>query len=131
MTSQPSSEHDQATILATHHQLLASFARADATGVAAFYTPGGQLLPPYSTAIRGQAAIQAFWQGCLDMGIGLLQRKPSEVDLLPETANELGTYRLYGRNGKLIDVGNYVVIWKQQAEHWKIHRDIWTSSLPA
>jgi ketosteroid isomerase-like protein len=130
MTSQPTVENVATAITAIHHQLMASFAQQDAAGVAMVYAEDGQVLPAYSAAILGQAAIQAFWQGCIDMGIGMLQREPAEVDLLYETANEVGTYKLYGRNGKVIDIGKYIVIWKQQAGKWKIHRDIWTSNLP-
>jgi ketosteroid isomerase-like protein len=130
MTSQSISEHAQVAISAAHHELMASFAQRNAASVAAVYAVDGQLLPAYSAAISGQAAIQAFWLGCLDMGISLLQRRPAEVALLGETANEVGNYVLYGRNGKVIDIGKYVVIWKQQHGQWKIHRDIWTSNLP-
>mgnify|MGYP000662679473 CR=1 FL=1 len=87
-------------------------------------------MPVYSAAIRGQAAIQAFWQGCFDMGIGSLERKPSKVDLLGSTANEVGTYALYRRTSLLVDMGKYIVIWKRQHRQWKIYRDIWTSNLP-
>jgi ketosteroid isomerase-like protein len=130
MTSQPTSEHAQAAISAAHQELMASFASGDAAGVGAVYAGAAQLLPAYSAAIAGQGAIQAFWQGCLDMGICSLQRTCTELDLLAATANEMGHYILYGRNGKVLDVGKYVVIWKVQSGQWKIHRDIWTSNLP-
>ncbi len=76
---------------------MASFAQGDAAGIASIYTEDGQLLPAYSPAIAGRAAIQAFWQGCIDMGICALHRQPTEVDPLNETVNEVGTYTLYGR----------------------------------
>src|SRR5262245_22545868 len=57
-------------------------------------------------AISGHAAIQAFWQGWIDMGNGALQRQPAEVDHLNETVNEVGVYTLYSRDGKLLDVGS-------------------------
>lgn len=109
---------------------MTRFACGDAVGVAALYAREGQLLPTYSTAIIGRTAIQAFWQGCIDMGIGALQRQPSEIDQLNETINEIGAYALYGRNGKLLDVGKYIVIWKWEQGRWQIYCDIWTSNLP-
>jgi hypothetical protein len=31
----------------------------------------------------------------------------------------------------VLDNGKYVVIWKQKGDRWKLHPDIWNSSLPA
>jgi ketosteroid isomerase-like protein len=131
MTLEPTDTELRSAIHLTHELLMRSIAQRDAAAVAALYSEDGQLLPAYSSVIRGKAAIQAFWQGCLDMGITSLQRSSVEMELFHSTANEVGTYLLYGRNGKVIDIGKYVVIWKEQAGQWKIHRDIWTSNLPS
>ena len=130
MTLEATDADRRAAIHATHALLMRSFVQGDAAALAAIYSEDGQLLPAYSSAIAGKAAIQAFWQGCLDMGITSWQRTSVEVELFQAVAHEIGTYSFYGRNGKVIDVGKYVVIWKEQAGQWKIHRDIWTSSLP-
>jgi hypothetical protein len=34
-------------------------------------------------------------------------------------------------SGKVLDRGKYVVIWKRDGAAWRIHRDIWNSSMPA
>jgi ketosteroid isomerase-like protein len=47
------------------------------------------------------------------------------------TAYEVGQFTLQGAEGQVFDAGKYVVIWKQEAGQWKIHRDIWNSSRPA
>jgi len=113
-----------------YQQFMTSFAQGDAAGVAVLYTETAQLLPAYSAAITGRAAIQAFWQGCIDTGLRALHRLPSEVDQLNETINEVGAYEIYGRDGKLLDMGKYIVIWKWEQDRWQIYRDIWTSNLP-
>ncbi len=120
-----------AAILAAHHRLMTSFAQGDAVGVAAVYGEDGHLLPAYSAAIRGRSAIQAFWQGCMDMGICAMQRTPSEVDFLGDTVNEMGEYRFLDRHGRVLDVGKYIIIRKYQHGQWQIQRDMWTSNLPA
>lgn len=130
MTLEPTETDFTAVIHAAHELLMRSLAQQDAAAVAAIYSEDGQVLPAYSKVIAGKPAIQAFWQGCLDMGITSLQRNSVEMELFHATANEVGNYLLYGRNGKVIDVGKYVVIWKEQGGQWKIHRDIWTSNLP-
>ena len=120
-----------AAILLAHQQLMTSFALGDAMGVAAIYTEDGQVLPAYSAAIRGRAAIQAFWQGCMDIGICAMQRTALEMDCLAATINEVGEYRFLDRHGRVLDVGKYVIIWKHHHGQWQIQCDIWTSSLPA
>jgi len=126
----PTAEHVRTAILAVHQQLMASFAQCDGLGVAAVYAENGQLLPAYSTAISGRAAIRAFWQGWIDVGIRGVQRTPREVDCLCDTVNEVGEYRILDRHSRVLDVGKYVVIWKQPHGQWKIQHDIWTSNLP-
>ncbi len=130
MTSQPTMEAIYAAVLTVHQEWMASFRQGDAASIAALYGKAGQLLPAYSAAISGRAAIQAFWQGCIDMGICAMQRTPLEVDCLAETVNEVGEYRFLDCHNHVLDVGKYVVIWKEQQGQWQIQRDIWTSNLP-
>jgi len=33
--------------------------------------------------------------------------------------------------GYVLDKGKYIVIWKQEEGQWKLHRDIFNSSMPA
>jgi ketosteroid isomerase-like protein len=130
LTSQPKLAEMCAAVMAAHQQLMTRFQQGNAAGVAAIYAEAGQLLPVYSAAICGRAAIQAFWQGWIDMGIGVIRRTPLEVDCLHDTVNEVGTYRFFDCHGRVLDVGKYVVIWKEEHDQWKIQRDIWTSNLP-
>ena len=118
-------------VILAHQQLMICFRQGDAAGVAAVYAEAGQIMPAYSAAIHGHAAIQAFWQGCIDMGIGALRRTSHEVDCLGDTVNEMGDYAFFDQHSRLLDVGKYVIIWKAQHGQWQIQCDIWTSNLPA
>ncbi|GAB3860119.1 hypothetical protein GCM10028822_37760 [Hymenobacter terrigena] len=109
----------------------ANFERSDAAGIASLYTPNGVLLPTGMGAIQGTAGIQAFWEGAMAMGIKQVQLHTQEVEEMPDTAIELGHYTLLGPNAQPIDEGKYLVVWKQQQGQWKLHQDIWNSSLPA
>ena len=130
MPAPPSINPQPINLSQVYQPFMTSFDQRDAAGIAALYTEESQLLPAYSAAIVGRAAIQAFWQGCIDMGIRALHRHPTEVDQLHATVNEVGAYKLYGRDGKLLDVGKYIAIWKWEQNRWQIYRDIWTSNLP-
>jgi hypothetical protein len=43
---------------------------------------------------------------------------------------EVGRYRLADSDGAPIDEGKYVVIWRLTPDGWRLHRDIWNSSVP-
>ena len=69
-------------IAAANEAFMAAFRAGDAPGVAALYTAGGQLLPPNMETMVGQAAVQAFWQGAMDMGIRSAQLEIAEVEAM-------------------------------------------------
>jgi ketosteroid isomerase-like protein len=65
------------------------------------------------------------------MGIKAVMLETVEVEDYGHTAHEVGKYTIQGEGGQVTDTGKYVVIWKQEAGQWKLHRDIWNSSRPA
>ncbi len=119
------------TIQVEDEKFMATFDRGDPAGMAALYTDNGQLLPANSDFITGKQAIQDFWQGVMDMGVKKAKLEPIEVEGHSDTAYEVGKYTLQGEGGQVLDTGKYMVIWKQEEGQWKLHRDIWTTSLPA
>jgi uncharacterized protein (TIGR02246 family) len=118
-------------IAAANQHFMTTFARGDAAGMAACYTPDGQVLPPNTDLMTGAQAIQAFWQAVMDMGIKEATLETVELESHGDTAHEVGRFTLRGDAGQVLDQGKYVVIWKRQGGQWKLHRDIWNSSRPA
>ena len=47
-----------------------------------------------------------------------------------DTAIEVGKFTLQGEGGQTVDEGKYLVVWKQADGQWKLHRDIFNSSMP-
>jgi uncharacterized protein (TIGR02246 family) len=124
------SEKIRDAIAAANDEFMAAFGRGDAAGVAALYTEGAQLLPPNADVMAGQEAIQAFWQGAMGMGIQSAQLEIVEVEGHGDTAIEVSRYTL-GAGGQVLDRGKYIVVWKREGGQWKLHRDIFNSSMPA
>ena len=106
-----------------------NFASGDARGMASLYTSDGILLPTGAGIQKGTNAIQNFWQMVMDMGIKAAHLETLEVEQVGETAIEMGQYELSGADGQRMDQGKYIVIWKRQAGQWKLHKDIWNTSL--
>src|SRR5436853_1354167 len=90
-------------ILAANKIFMKAFADRDAAGMAALYTRNGQLLPPNSDFVTGAAAIQAFWQAIMDMGIMAAQLETIVVEGSGESAYEVGRYTLFGDNSQVLD----------------------------
>jgi uncharacterized protein (TIGR02246 family) len=110
---------------------MAAFAAHDAAALAAFYTENAKLLPPNSGIVQGRAAIQAYWQAAMDMGLASAQLDIQEVDALGDTAVEVSLYTLYLADGTVADYGKYIVVWKRVKGQWFLHRDIFNTSRPA
>jgi ketosteroid isomerase-like protein len=120
----------RAEIEAANRQFEAAAAKGDGKAVAALYTAAGQALPAGSGVVSGTEALATFWQGVLDSGVKGVRLKTLEVDSAGEMAHEVGQYELLDAAGKTLDQGKYVVIWKKDGGRFKLHRDIWTTSMP-
>ncbi len=118
-------------IVAADETFMTTFSRGDAAGIAALYTENGQFLPPNSDFVTGKQAIQATFQAFMDMGIKAIKLETIEVEGYGDTASEVGRYTLEGEGGQVLDQGKFIVIWKQEAGQWKLHRDIINTSMPA
>ena len=79
--------------------------------------------------IEGRAAIEEMWRW-------LVGRSPSELTLKLETlelngdgdhACEVGRYKRTNRDGKVIDSGKYIAIWRHGEDGWKVHRDLFNA----
>lgn len=105
------------------------FAEGDASKVAAFYSDNAMLLPAGSDFIEGRQAIEAYWQAGIEMGLKQIKLEFVELELHGDTAIEMSRYTLSAADGSVIDQGKGVAIWKKIDGNWKMHRDIWTTSL--
>ncbi len=119
----------RSAIEAANQKFESSAGRGDGPGVAALYTARGQLLPAQSDFVSGTEAIGEFWQAVFDSGIEGVSLVTVELESHGNTAYEVGKFELVGANGKVADHGKYVVVWKKEGASWRLHRDIWTSSV--
>jgi uncharacterized protein (TIGR02246 family) len=123
------SENARSEIEAANKIFEAAFARGDSAGVAALYTDKAQLLPAGSDFVTGTGAIAEFWQSAFDAGMKGVSLVTGEVEKHGDTAYEVGELEIVGADGSVMDRAKYVVIWKKEKGGWKLHRDIWTTSV--
>lgn len=121
----------RAAIEAANKKWEAAAARGDGAGVASLYTANAQLLPPKSAPVTGTEAIGAFWQEVFDSGVKSVSLVTVAVEGRGDTAYETGKVELRGADGQVLDRGNYIVIWRKVGSSWKLHHDIWNTSVAA
>lgn len=118
-------------ISSANEDFMFTFSQGDAAGMAELYTKDGQVLPPNGDFVMGKEAIQSFWQALMDMGIKEAKLNIVEAEEQGDLAYEVSKYTMQDAEGQVLDQGKYIVIWKQENGQWKLHRDIFNSSLPA
>lgn len=127
----PANQSTLTQIAKNNSAFMKAIKHADGAGVATVYTESAQILPPNFEIMSGKPAIQAFWQGAMDMGVAEAELETIEFEEHGDTAWEVGKGTLKTKVGHVIDVAKYIVIWKREHGVWKWHRDIWNSSQPA
>jgi len=127
MTTQTSDIHSAIRNIVENFEL--TFARGDAADIADFYTDDGMLLPTGSDFVQGKRDIEEFWQVAIDMGIKNVKLDIVEVEQHGDTAIEMSKYTLSSADNHVMDQGKGIVIWKYEGGAWKLHRDIWNSSI--
>ena len=102
----------------------ATFAKADATGLALLYTEQATILPPGAPMMKGRKNIEAFWKQAMT-GLQNLKLKSVDVKSFGTTAREIGTFTADA--GPQQVVGKYVVVWKKSGKTWRLDTDIWNT----
>lgn len=116
-------------IEATNARLSAAIRAGDSAAAAECYTEDAQLLAPNTPPVTGRAAITAYWQGGMAAVIKGLELETLEVLGMGDVVTEVGSYTVRGDDDQEMDRGKYVVVWKKVGEEWKLHRDMFNSSV--
>jgi ketosteroid isomerase-like protein len=128
--SQAQSPKIDPAILSANKTFMQAFSQG-ATDIGKLYASDAQLFPPNSEVISGNMAIGPFWKGAFDMGIKKATLETTQTEKAGDQIIETGRYTLAGADGKPMDNGKYMVVWKNEGGNWKLYRDIWNSSMPA
>lgn len=107
--------------------------KRDAAALTTLYTEDARLLPPNSEIIQGKQAIQNYWGVAFGFGPQEVTLTTVELAGIGDEVNEIGNfeYKIYPEGQEpIVDKGKFVVYWKRTADGWKMHWDIWNSSLP-
>jgi uncharacterized protein (TIGR02246 family) len=100
----------------------------DAAAVAALYTPDAKLMAPGAEPGSGPKAIQKLIAADIALG-GKLTLTQGDVVGFGDYAAETGGWVANSPDGKHLDHGPYITVYKKADGGWKIYRDTWNSSM--
>lgn len=93
------------------------------------YASNAQLFPPNGGVVNGSAAITPVWKGAFEAGVKKVTLETTETEKAGDRIIETGNYVLAGADGKPMDNGKYIVVWKKENGQWKLYRDIFNTSM--
>lgn len=100
----------------------------DAAALAALYAQDGKVMAPGSETASGRAAIEAYFKAEIAKG-GKNAITVKEVFEGGDFAIDVGGWVTNAADGKHLDHGSFVTIYKKVDGAWKIYRDTWNSSM--
>lgn len=118
-------------IIQSKEKILEAFNKGDAEGVAMNYFKEAKLFPPNSNLVQGMEKIKSFWKIAMYKGIKKAELETINIEASGTTAFEVGNYKLFLENGQIADFGEYVAIWRNKDDGWKLYLHQWNSENPA
>ena len=106
-------------------------ASSDMGAFADFYADDAWVLAPNAPASKGKAAIKAAWQAMADAGnLKGLSWWATRTEVIGHAGVEYGEWAVKDADGKVVDQGNFLAVWKHTADGWKMIADTWNSTNP-
>ena len=105
-----------------------AFNRGDAAAVASIYAEDATLLAPNRSVLSGRDAIHQEVDQNIKNGLKV-ELDFTETESDGDSGYKVGSYKL-SDDGKVVDQGKLVEVWKRVDGDWFIQRDIYNSDLP-
>ncbi|MEO6979169.1 MAG: DUF4440 domain-containing protein [Mucilaginibacter sp.] len=101
-----------------------------APAIVNLYTDDACLLSPNTLPISGRKALEKdFKEAFADVKVKGVKFQTKEVyGDGKEYVTEEGTWQVFKQDGKVLDDGKYLKLWKRTKSGWKIFRDVFNSN---
>jgi uncharacterized protein (TIGR02246 family) len=119
------------SIQAGYREFETAFNTKDSIGLANCYAIDAKFMSPNGKAIEGRTAIQKAFTGWFKddttkIKLHLVELWGDETNVTAENA-----WTMTDKDGKVIDEGKSIEVYKMEDERWKLLRDCYNSNLPA
>ena len=118
------------SIEAGYAEFEKAFNSKDSIGLANSYATDAKFMAPNNKAVEGRPAIQklfsAWFKGKTpQIKLNLVTLWGDETNLTAEN-----TYTMSAKDGKVVDEGKSIEVYKMEDGKWKLLRDCWNSNMP-
>lgn len=124
-------EEAKKEIAAANLAFETAVSKSDSIGLANLYTTDTKWMNPNEPAVVGREALVHKISQQLQAGIGSAKLTTAEVWGDENYVTEEGNFKIFAKDGKEIDKGKYLILWKRVDGKLMFHRDIFNSDLPA
>jgi ketosteroid isomerase-like protein len=126
----PAGSQESPELAQAGERWIDAFNAADVDALASMYTEDAWLLPPNGEMAQGRDAVRAIFGGMIDAGLNA-ELETVEAIAAGDLGYKLGTFKVLGPDGSVLDRGKFIEVWNQAGGEWKVSRDIWNSDMPA
>jgi ketosteroid isomerase-like protein len=123
-------EKAKAAINELHQKFSDVISKGDSVGFASVYHSQAAIYAPNMEPIMGKEKLVSFANLNFKMGVGGVTLQTTDVWGDPNDIVVCGTYEVLGKDGKSLDKGKYIEIWKDENGELKMFRDMWNTSTP-
>lgn len=116
-------------IEAANANIIKDITSGDSLSAANDYSQNGKLMLNNMPSITEKDKIAAFWGGFSKISTNFTLTT-LEVWGDENFITEEGAFEIKDKEGKQLDKGKYLVLWKKEDGKWKLHRDLSNSDLP-
>ena len=113
-----------------NREFIELFNRNDSIGLANMFTTDGKSMEPNEPAFTGRRAIQTHYSIVMNAGANRLGLVTTGLWGDEKMLAEEGEFTFMDKEGKQLDKGKYIVLWKKEEGKWKLFRDCYNSDLP-
>ena len=111
-------------------QFVEFFDKSDSVGLANMFTIDGKSMEPNEPSFNGRSKIQTHFSIVMNAGANKLRLLTTGLWGDENMLAEEGEYTFIDKDGKQLDKGKYIVLWKKEEGKWKLFRDCYNSNLP-
>jgi len=118
------------SIEARHREFEKAFNTKDSVALANCYCIDAKFMAPNDKAIEGKPAIQKLFTAWLKADTPKITIK--DIDLWGNETNLTAedSWTMSDKDGKVLDQGKSIEVYKMEGGTWKILRDCWNSDIP-
>ncbi|MFD1095435.1 alpha/beta fold hydrolase [Salegentibacter chungangensis] len=116
-------------ITSANSRLEKAIAAQDSELATENYTEDAIFLIPTAPPMKGKAQIDAFFKDNFHKGVRSAEFQTLDIEGTEKILSEAGRYVLRDEKGEILDMGKYMVVWKKVDGKWRMHRDMFNTSM--